>query len=169
MKSAFGAFAVLIALANPGFAETGGKAGAPAQNPTAGSQASDRFQIIQSGDKILRVDRATGAVSICRQATDRWTCEMVPDDRAAMEAEMERTIALSEKFKARIDALETRLAELEKAERERSAIAKDSDRDTWSHRAEEEFDRMMDFSEKAMRRFFGMVRSLREDYEEWRT
>ncbi len=169
MKTALGALAISVALANPAFAETKGKAGEPAHNPPAGTEAADRFQIIQSGDKILRVDRATGAVSICRQATDRWTCEMVPDDRAAMEAEMERTIALSEMFKARVDALESRLAELEKKAQDRPAITNKDDGADWSDKAEKEFDRMMDFSEKAMRRFFGMVRSLREDYEEGRT
>ena len=38
---------------------------------------------------ILRVDRQTGAVSVCKRRSGEWTCELVADDRDAMLREIE--------------------------------------------------------------------------------
>ena len=39
-----------------------------------------RYAMTPAGDGFLRLDTATGAVSICRQKLDAWTCEGVADD-----------------------------------------------------------------------------------------
>jgi hypothetical protein len=41
-------------------------------------------------DAFLRLDTKTGEVSRCSKQPSGWTCELLPDDRAALEAEIAR-------------------------------------------------------------------------------
>ena len=50
---------------------------------------SDRYMVSEIEDGILRVDRQTGAVSVCKREGGDWECELVPDDRDAMAREIE--------------------------------------------------------------------------------
>jgi len=130
--------------------------------PTASAPAqSERYMIAKSGNDILRVDRKTGAISVCRARGERWVCELVADDRAAYEAEIGYANKAADKLKKRVADLEQRLAALEENPNAKSGAKEPS----LSDKAERELDRFMTFSEHAMRRFFGMVKSLREDYE----
>jgi hypothetical protein len=43
-----------------------------------------------AGDAFLRLDNKTGEVSRCSKRPSGWTCELLPDDRAALEAEIAR-------------------------------------------------------------------------------
>jgi hypothetical protein len=51
---------------------------------------SGRFSLFRADDGYLRLDGRTGEVSICTRRQSRWVCEVVPDERAALEAEMAR-------------------------------------------------------------------------------
>jgi hypothetical protein len=48
----------------------------------------DRYLVSEVDGGVLRVDRLSGAVSMCRQR-DGWECALVPDDRDAMQREIE--------------------------------------------------------------------------------
>jgi hypothetical protein len=50
----------------------------------------NRFSLFRTDDGYLRLDSRTGQVSICTSRQSRWLCEVVPDERAALEAEMAR-------------------------------------------------------------------------------
>jgi hypothetical protein len=49
-----------------------------------------RYTFHRAGDGYMRLDGRTGNVSICRRRPAGWLCQAVPDDRAALEAEIER-------------------------------------------------------------------------------
>src|SRR2546429_8389373 len=49
-----------------------------------------RYTFNRVDDGYLRLDGRTGQVSICARRPAGWTCEAVPDERAALEAEIAR-------------------------------------------------------------------------------
>ena len=50
---------------------------------------SDRYMVSEVEGGVLRIDRQSGAVSMCEGKGGEWTCELVPDDRDAMLREIE--------------------------------------------------------------------------------
>jgi hypothetical protein len=60
-------------------------AGDPPEN------ADDRFTFHRgTDDGYWKLDNRTGQVSMCQRRTSGWQCQMVPDERAALEAEIAR-------------------------------------------------------------------------------
>ena len=60
-----------------------------------------RYALSPTGDGVLRLDTRTGAVSTCSNSGAGWACYAVPDERAAMDAEIGRLQADNERLKAR--------------------------------------------------------------------
>lgn len=52
--------------------------------------ATGRFSFAPAEGGYLRLDSTTGQVSFCSQGTAGWVCQLVPDDRAALDAEIAR-------------------------------------------------------------------------------
>jgi hypothetical protein len=54
-------------------------------------QAGGRYRMTPAeGGAFLRLDTQTGAMSVCQRKDGRWTCEAVPDERRALETEIDR-------------------------------------------------------------------------------
>src|ERR1700712_3128061 len=70
------------------------RAGAP-PDPEKG-----RYPLSPLADGVLRLDTRTGAVSTCSNSGAGWACYAVPDERAALDAEIGRLQADNEKMKA---------------------------------------------------------------------
>lgn len=49
-----------------------------------------RFGFHRAEEGYLRLDGRTGQVSVCTRRPVGWTCQLVPDERAALEAEIAR-------------------------------------------------------------------------------
>jgi len=142
-----------------------------------------RYAMSATSDGVLRLDTRTGAMSTCNNSGAGWACYAVPDERAAMDAEIGRLQADNEKLKADLaardpvvtgktdeplpksDALpkddarpksdSLRKPEPKVAEGERKIeIPLPSDRD---------MDRMMSFLEKAWRRLIEMANRVQKD------
>ena len=47
-----------------------------------------RYALSPAGDGVLRLDTRTGAISTCNNSGAGWACYAVPDERAAMDAEI---------------------------------------------------------------------------------
>lgn len=60
-----------------------------AQNGQVENEDS-RFTFHRAEDGYLRLDGRSGQVSICIRRPSGWLCQMVPDERAALEAEIAR-------------------------------------------------------------------------------
>lgn len=127
-------------------AQTGGQAG------EAG--ATDLFVLAPAEGRHLRMDRRSGRLSVCEaDAGGQWLCRLVPDDRDAYDEELATLRVENERLAAEVAALTARIAELE------------ADRNWIGPEDEKKLDEMLDFSEKAFRRFHGMVDDLRRDFE----
>lgn len=64
-------------------------AAAFAQNAPAESDDS-RYTFNRADDGYLRLDGRSGQVSMCNRRASGWQCQLVPDERTALEAEITR-------------------------------------------------------------------------------
>lgn len=149
-------------------------AGGAATAQTAPDTENGRYALSPAGDGFLRLDTRTGAVSTCTNSSAGWACYMVPDERAALDAEIGRLQADNDKLKGELaarapsaktdealpksDSLkkpEPKAPEPKTAEGERKIeIPLPSDRD---------MDRMMAFLERAWRRLIEMANRVQRD------
>ncbi len=65
-----------------------------------------RYALSPVTDGVIRLDTRTGAVSTCTNSGTGWACYAVPDERAALDAEIGRLQADNEKLKAELAARE---------------------------------------------------------------
>lgn len=118
----------------------------------------DRYVLSPVGeDGFLRLDRQSGRVAECRKANAHWRCLAVPDAQLAMELEIERLTLQVAELRKENAALRARLKDGPEKDREGSGGLSPED--------EEELNKALDFTETAMRRFFGLMKTLREEYE----
>lgn len=68
-----------------------------------------RYTITPAGDGFLRLDSATGAVSICDQKSGGWTCASVADDVSALKQEIDRLARETEELRDRLVKAEASL------------------------------------------------------------
>jgi hypothetical protein len=138
--------------------------------------ANGRYTMSPITDGVMRLDTRTGEVSTCSNNGNGWACFAVPDERAALDAEIGRLRDDNERLKAQLedrgaavagktdeplpkgDALkppEPKVAESErKIEIPRIEIPLPSDRD---------MDRAMSFLENAWRRLLDMANRVQKD------
>jgi hypothetical protein len=72
-----------------------------------------RYTLSPVTDGVIRLDTRTGQVSTCGNNGNGWACYAVPDERAALDAEIGRLQADNEKLKTELEKLKTQLAERE--------------------------------------------------------
>lgn len=58
------------------------------ETPVTAAATSGRYRFHHIGDGFLRFDNKSGKVSYCSQHTIGWTCQAVPENRAALEQEI---------------------------------------------------------------------------------
>lgn len=139
-----------------------------------------RYALSPTGDGVLRLDTRTGAISTCNNSGAGWACYTVPDERAAMDAEIGRLQADIVRLQAENERLKSQLASREptvsgktdeplpKSDPLKPAEPKvteggrkieiplPSDRD---------MDRMMSFLERAWRRLIEMANRVQRDID----
>ena len=137
-----------------------------------------RYALSPTGDGVLRLDTRTGAVSTCNNSGAGWACYAVPDERAAMDAEIGRLQADNEKFKADNERLKAELASREptvagKVEEplpKSDSLKKSEPKLAESERkieiplpSDRDMDRVMSFLERAWRRLIEMANRVQRD------
>jgi hypothetical protein len=128
-----------------------------------------RFALSPFADGVVRLDTRTGEVSTCSNTGTGWACYAVPDERAALDAEIGRLQADNDKLKAELAAREPAvtgkideplpktdsLKPEPKAESQRKIeIPLPSDRD---------MDRLKSFLEQAWRRLVDVANQMQKD------
>jgi hypothetical protein len=130
-----------------------------------------RYALSPVTDGVIRLDTRTGAVSTCTNGANGWACYAVPDERAALDAEIGRLEADNEKLKTELAAREPTVtgkideplpksdslkkSEPKAAEGERKIeIPLPSDRD---------LDRMMTFLGQAWQRLVDLANRMQKD------
>lgn len=109
----------------------------PATLPAAEPDTA-RFQLERSGDHFVRLDKQTGAMSLCEEKDGSLVCRMAADERAAYEDELDR--------------LSDRVSALENKSIVNKALPSDA-----------EIDRSISIMEKMMKSFMGVVKQFQED------
>lgn len=101
----------------------------------------ERFQLERSGDHFIRLDRQTGAMSLCEDKNGNLVCRMAADERAAYDDEL--------------DQLSRRVTALEKTVAERGGASKLP--------TDAEVDRSITIMERMMRSFMGVVKQFQDN------
>ncbi|MBA5779145.1 hypothetical protein H2509_18610 [Stappia sp. F7233] len=130
----------------------------------------DRYSLSETGDGFLRLDRQSGRVSLCKKVNDAWRCVPLPDAERALEEEIAALAIENERLTARNRELEAKILAIGRSAEEAMGGLNGKEArpspDGLSAEDEKQLDRALDFTEKAMRRFFGLMQSLREELEE---
>jgi hypothetical protein len=123
------------------------------------SRAEDapcRFTLTPAGEAFLRLDGATGAISVCSQKAGSFVCEAVADDVLALKREIDRLTeenqALREKLADKDSGLKTPDPEPTVPPAEPLLKAPEVD-----------LDKMADLAARIIKRFQDMVRELSQD------
>ena len=132
--------------------------GAQPSSPEGGDA---RFTFHRADDGYLRLDGRSGQVSMCNRRTSGWQCQLVPDERAALEAEISRlqsdNAALKKELLSRSLPLPNGMRPDEpgsKSQVQRPQLPDDA-----------ELNRVMAVMEKIWRRMVEMIMSVQRDLQ----
>ena len=71
------------------------------------TQPSARYAFNPANDGFLRLDNVSGQVSFCGPTSAGWACQVVPEDRAALEKEIARLEQRQKELTAELENPET--------------------------------------------------------------
>jgi hypothetical protein len=147
----FGVLGVAVALAL-----TMAAVAEPAAPPDS---VDGRYTFHRADDGYLRLDGRSGQVSLCSRRAAGWVCQIVPDDRMALEAEIARLQAESALLKKELLSRNLPLP---------GSVRPDSPPPSTNGKRlqlpdDAEITRMMSFIEKIWRRLVEMIASVQRD------
>jgi hypothetical protein len=137
-----------------------------------------RYALSPAGDGVLRLDTRTGAISTCNNSGAGWACYAVPDERAAMDAEIGRLQADIGRLQADNESLKADLAsreptvpgKIEEILPKSDSLKKSEPKVADGERkieiplpSDRDMDRMMSFLERAWRRLIEMANRVQRD------
>jgi hypothetical protein len=154
-----------------------------ADAPTARAQSSEpaaetgRYSFNKIDDGYLRLDTGTGQVALCSRRTIGWACQLVPDERVAMEGEIARLQDELARLRTELDKRPPQgVARVEPSappppeklvpptvEKPGPPAVAERREPTLQLPSDEEIDRMMTFFEKVWRRLVDMIGSLQKE------
>lgn len=108
------------------------------------AEDAERYRMERTEDGFVRMDMATGQMSICRERGVELVCRAAVDEREAYHREIGD-------LEERVDRLEQRVAELEGAGLHSMVPS------------EEDFEQTLNQMERFFRRFLGMVREFDQE------
>lgn len=114
-----------------------------------------RYTFTRTDDGYLRLDGRTGQVSVCSRRPAGWACQVVPDERTALEAELARLQGENAALKKELLAHSLPLPGVVKPEPPAAKV------DDLPHDAD--LNKMMAFVEKVWRRMVEMITNLQKD------
>jgi len=130
-----------------------------------------RYVMSPVPDGVIRLDTRTGAVSSCSNADAGWACYEVPDERAALDAEIGRLEADNEKLKAELAAreptvtgkIDEALPKTDPLKKPEPKVAEGEHKIEIPLPSDRDMDRMMSFLEQAWRRLVEMANRMQKD------
>ncbi|WP_316227531.1 MULTISPECIES: hypothetical protein [unclassified Bradyrhizobium] len=153
----------------------------------ASDSENGRYTMSATADGVIRLDTRTGGIATCNNSVGTgWACYAVPDERAAMDAEIGRLQAENEKLKAQLAARDQTVTgkideplpkdqalpksdQLKRAEPKPGASTPDPRSADGSRKLEiplpsdQDMDRAMTFLEQAWRRLIDMAMRVQKD------
>jgi hypothetical protein len=131
-----------------------------------------RYALSTTADGVLRLDTRTGTVSTCNNNSGAgWACYAIPDERAAMDAEIGRLQVENEKLKAELTQRDsTTTGKTDEALPKSDSLKKGEPKAAEGGRkfeiplpSDQDMDRMMSFLERAWRRLVEMANRVQRD------
>jgi hypothetical protein len=130
-----------------------------------------RYALSPVPDGVIKLDTRTGDVSTCSNGGAGWACYAVPDERAALDAEIGRLQAENERLKAQLAAREPTVSgkvdePLPKSDSLKPPEPKVGEGDRKIEiplPSDRDMDRMMSFLEQAWRRLVDMANRMQKD------
>ena len=149
-----------------GFAGAGVAAG-----PAMPDTDNGRYALSTTPDGVLRLDTRTGAVSTCNNNGAGWACYAVPDERAALDAEIGRLQTDNEKLKKELAArgpvvtgkIEEPLPKSDSLKKSEPKVAEGERKIEIPLPSDRDIDRMMSFLERAWRQLIEMANRVQKD------
>jgi hypothetical protein len=129
-----------------------------ADNPPPDNEDS-RFTFHRTDDGYLRLDGRSGQVSICSRRPAGWLCQLVPDERATLEAEIARLQSDNAALKRELLARNLPLPGGMRPDPPSTRI----DEPRVSLPSDAELNRMMAFIEKVWKRLVEMIVTTQRD------
>jgi hypothetical protein len=147
-----------------------GGTAAPAAEPMPDVE-NGRYALSPIPDGVIRLDTRTGAVSTCTNGGTGWACYEVPDERAALDAEIGRLQRDNEKLRAELAAREPPVTgKLDEPVPKADSLKKPEPKVAEGERkieiplpSDRDMDRMMSFLEQAWRRLVDMANRMQKD------
>jgi hypothetical protein len=147
----------------------GGTGAAVAQ--TMPDSEKGRYSMSTVGNNVIRLDTRTGAVSTCSTGGAGWACYAVPDERAALDAEIGRLQADNERLKAELAAREPVVTgKIDEALPKTDSLKKPDPKVAEGERkieiplpSDRDMDRVMSFLERAWKRLIEMANRVQKD------
>ncbi len=130
-----------------------------------------RYALAPVADGVLRLDTRTGTVSTCNNTGTGWACYAVPDERAALDAEIGRLQADNEKLKTDLAArgptvpgkIDEPLPKTDSLKKPEPKVAEGERKIEIPLPSDRDMDRMMSFLERAWRRLVDIANRMQKD------
>jgi hypothetical protein len=130
-----------------------------------------RYALSPVVDGVIRLDTRTGDVSTCTNTGTGWVCYAVPDERAALDAEIGRLQADNERLKAELAAREPTvtgktdepLPKTDSLKKIEPKLAEGERKIEIPLPSERDMDRVMSFVEQAWRRLVEIANRMQKD------
>ena len=130
--------------------------------PRPASRSADtRYTFNRVDEGYVRLDGRTGQVSICAQRPVGWACQAMPDERAALEAEIARLQGENATLKKELIARNLPLPGAVKPE---AATAKEEP-PRLQLPSDADLNKVVNFFEKIWRRFVEVIVTLQKDIQ----
>ncbi len=118
--------------------------------PAAGAQAeTGRYTMTPTKDGVLKLDTFTGSVSLCQRQNSGWACEGIEDSNSRLQDRIRELESENRQLRSRLEAQKMAPAQPESGKLEIPS--------------EQDVDKAMDFMERILKRFKGMVEDLNKD------
>jgi len=130
-----------------------------------------RYALSQTAGGVMRLDTRTRQVSNCSKDNDGWACLVVPDERAAMDAEIGRLQAENGRLKAQLAArdpaapgkTDEALPKSDSLKKPEPKVAEGERKIEIPLPSDRDMDRVMSFLEQAWRRLVEMANRMQKD------
>lgn len=109
------------------------------------AQDTNRYTLEKTAEGYVRMDRATGEMSLCSERSGQLVCKLAADERSAFESELDRVTA-------RLEDVEKRLAAIEGQPVRDGGLPSDA-----------EIEKSLGYMEMFFRRFMGVVKDFEKD------
>ena len=122
----------------------------------AAQDQSGRYTLTPKDGGYVRLDTQTGQVSTCSGPADNLVCRSAPDERLAMQGEVDRLTAENDTLRK----------ELEEAKAKIGLTGTDGNPGELTVPSDQDVDKAFNFIERMIKRFKGLIEELRKESAE---